>query len=364
MAVQDLVSWLNAPAVTAVANVATIVALLFAMISLLVYFRHRLQKQASLPQVPISLLAQATAPPKTWWEYLTNDLRLSPKARRACASLYNIGWEQLNRPTNNREETIAEAKSHLQAMRGALSTEEVASAEEVGIALASPSEDCSDDVEARLSGLTLEGQSYARLRAKIRSNEQERASDLALGIPLSDYREVKKALREGIPPAHIMEQLPLAWRMIRTINDPRPRRQALQPPAQPTTIRLRVQTESGLKEDTRAELYEDWVRSEKLDMLLPFTGLGGVYHMVEEGKPLVLHDRMMVYTGYDPPGTESRMWTRGGYVDRMLERTARGEHPTQLRKETRRKRVRFALYSATVAFLAASIVFRLVVELG
>ena len=77
------------------------------------------------------MLAQTPVAPKTWWEYLTNDLELSPKARKACAGLYNIGWEQLNRPTNNREEAIADAEAHLQAIRRSLSMEEVASAEEL-----------------------------------------------------------------------------------------------------------------------------------------------------------------------------------------------------------------------------------------
>ena len=133
MTFQDIVSWLTTPEITAVANLATIVALPLAAMSLLSYFLDRLQKRESLPQVPTPMLAQTPVAPKTWWEYLTNDLELSPKARKACAGLYNIGWEQLNRPTNNREEAIADAEAHLQAIRRSLSMEEVASAEELGI---------------------------------------------------------------------------------------------------------------------------------------------------------------------------------------------------------------------------------------
>ena len=188
--------------------------------------------------------------------------------------------------------------------------------------------------------------------------------DLALGIPLTDYREVKKVLREGIPPVHVMDQLPLAWRMIRTVNDPRPRHRTIRQAIRPTEIRLTVHTESGLKKDNRAELDEDWVISDKLDMFLPFTGIVPVYQQVEEGKPPILKDYRMVYAGSDPPGTESKLWTRGGYVDRMLERGARGEHPAQLKREARRRRVRLAFLFSSLVFLVASIVFRLAVELS
>ena len=351
---------MTTPEITAAANLATIVALPLAVMSLLIYFLDRLQKRESLPQIPTPMLAQTPLAPKTWWEYLTNDLELSPKARKACAGLYNIGREQLNRPTNNREEAIADAEAHLQALGGSLSREEVASAEELGTALAASLGDSSNDVESRLGELSPEGQSYARLRAMIKRIEQDKAVDLALGIPLTDYREVKKALREGIPPVHIVDQLPLAWKMIRTVNDPRPGRKGFRQAVQPARIRLTVHTESGLKEDDRAELDEDWVISDELDMFLPFTRIIPVY----AGIPPILKDRRMVYVGQDPPGTESKLWTRDGYVDRMLERGARGEHPAQLKREARRRRVRLAFLFASLVLLVASIVFRLAVELS
>ena len=351
---------MTTPEITAAANLATIVALPLAVMSLLIYFLDRLQKRESLPQIPTPMLAQTPLAPKTWWEYLTKDLELSPKARKACAGLYNIGWEQLNRPTNNREEVIADAEAHLQALGGSLSREEVASAEELGIALAASPGDSSNDVESRLDELSPEGQSYARLRATIRITDLDKAVDLALRIPLTDYRKVKKALREGIPPVHILDQLPLAWRMIRTVNDPRPRRKGFRQAVQPTRIRLTVHTESGLKEDDRAELDEEWVISDKLDMFLPFTGIVPVY----EGIPPILKDHRMIYVGHDPPGTESKLWTRGGYLDRMLERASRGEHPAQLRREAHRKRVRSTFFYSSLAFLVASIAFRIAIELS
>ena len=95
MTLPEAVSWLTTPEITAVVNVAAILALVLALISLLVYLRERFQKQETLPQVPTPIVAQSRIAPRTWWEYLTNDLKLSPKARRACAGLYNIGWEQL-----------------------------------------------------------------------------------------------------------------------------------------------------------------------------------------------------------------------------------------------------------------------------
>ena len=78
-----IVIWLTSPEITAVANLATIVALLFAVISLLIYLLDRFQKRETLPQVPKPVLAQSPVAPRTWWEYLTNDLELSPPCVRA-----------------------------------------------------------------------------------------------------------------------------------------------------------------------------------------------------------------------------------------------------------------------------------------
>ena len=361
---QEVVSWLNSPEITAIANVAAIVGLVWIVVSIAAFLLEKLRDRKALPQVPAPMLAQMPVAPRTWWEYLTNDLELSPKARKACAGLYNIGWEQLNRPTNNREGALEDAAAHLQSIYGSLTRAEVALAEELGIALASNPDDSCHDIKARLGQLSPEGQSYARLRATIRRTEQDKAMDLALGIPLTDYRKVKKALKEGTPPAHVLDELPLAWRMIRTINDPKPRQKTSRQAVRPTEIRLTVHTESGLREDNRAELDEDWVSSDKLDMFLPFTGVVPVYQLVEEGKPPILKDHRMVYTGHDPPGTESKLWTRGGYVDRMLERAARGEHPAQLKREAHRKRVRSAFLYSSLAFLVVSIAFRMAVELS
>ena len=364
MTFQDIVGLLTAAEITAAANLATIVALLLTVASILAHFLYSRLKRESLPQVPAPMLGQAPVAPKTWWEYLTNDLELSPDARQVCAGLYDIGWEQLNKPTNNREEAIADAEAHLQSLRRSLSKEDLASAEEFGIALAANAGDGSDDVASRLDQLSPEGQSYARLRATIRRTEQDKAMDLALGIPLTDFREVKKALKGGIPPVHILDQLPVAWRMIRTINDPKPRHKTFRQAFKPTKIRLTARTKNGLEDDNRAELDEDWVISRKLGVFLPFTGIVPVYQLGGDRKPPILKDRRMVYLGSDPPAAESRLWTRGGYFDRMLERIAKGEHPDQLRREARRRKVRLAILFASMAFFFASLAYRLAVELG
>ena len=288
MTLPEAVSWLTTPEITAIANVATILALVLALTSLLAYLLERLKKRETLPQVPAFMVAKPRIAPRTWWEYVTNDLKLTSKARKACVRLYNIGWEQLNRPTNNREEAIEDAEDHLRTIRGLLSRKEVALAEELAISLDSSSDAGFSDVESRLGELSPAVQSYARLRATIRRTEQDKATDLALGIPLTEYREVKMALKEGTPPAHILDKLPLAWRMIRTINDPRPRRKTSENLVRPTRIRLTVHTESGIEHDDRAELDEEWVISNKLDMFLPFTGIVPVYQLIGEGKYPIL----------------------------------------------------------------------------
>ena len=363
MTFQDIVTWLNTAEVNAIVTMMTIVGFALTLVFALLHFLDRRQRRESLLHLPASMAAQSPAAPKTWWEYLTNDLDLSPDAQRICANLYDIGWQQLNKPTNNREEAIADAEFQLQSLRRSLSREETKSAEELGIALAESPDDYSNDVESRLEDLSPNGQSYARLRATVRRTEKGKARDLALGIPLTDFREVKKALKEGTPPVHIIDKLPVAWRMIRTINDPKPRHKTFRKAYRPTRIRLTIQTENGIKDDDRAELDEHWVISHKLGMMLPFTGIEPVYQLAGHGKPPILKDRRMIYRGSSPPGTESRMWTRGGYLDRVLKRAAKGEDPAQLRREARRKIVRLAVLSAGIAFFIASLAYRLAVLL-
>ena len=360
MTLPQVVSWLTTPELTAVANTATISGFVLAVVCLVLYLQERYRKRTTLLQIPTAKSTQSQMAPRTWWEYLTNDLKLSLKARKACAALYDSGWEQLNRPTNNREEAIGNAEAQLREISTSLSREEIALAERLSVELASNPDNSSRDVEARLRELSPGGQSCVRLHATIRKIEQDMAVDLVLGIPLTDYREVKKALKEETPPAHILDQLPLAWKMIRTINDPVHRRKEFRKAVRPKRIRLTVHTENGEKKDDRAELDEDWVISDKLDMLLPFTGITFVYQMVEWGSPPVLKDRRMVFGGPDPPGTESKYWTRGGRADRVLARAARGEDPEQLRKEARRRKLRLAFLYSSMAFLAASILFRIV----
>ena len=118
MTFQDLVNWLNTAEVTAVVTLMAIVGFTLTAVSLLLHFLDRRQKREALPQVPAPMLNQASVAPKTWWEYLTNDLDLSPRARQLCVNLYNIGWGQMNKPSNNREEAIADAEAQLQTIGG------------------------------------------------------------------------------------------------------------------------------------------------------------------------------------------------------------------------------------------------------
>ena len=52
-------------------------------------------------------------------------------------------------------------------------------------------------------------------------------------------------------------------------------------------------------------------------MFLPFTGIVPVIQPGGKEKGPILKDHRMVYDGSDPPGTESKFWTRGGYLDRI-----------------------------------------------
>ena len=330
---EGITSWLNSPVGVAVTSIFGILGGLAVIFAIVRFIWQRVRGQRLALELPEPALAQAQATPRTWWEYLTNDLDLSPKEREGCAALYDAGWQQLNQSSNNREESIQNYQSQLQELSKSLDAEEIQLAEESGIRLANEPSATVDEQALWMSDLSPAGVSYARIRSNIRHIEQEKAIDLALGTPLTDFRGVKRALRDGTPPAHILDQLPLAWQMIRTIRDPRPQSRRFGQALKVTRIRLTVETEDGIKEDDRAELDEDWVISDKLNMILPYTGIIPIYTFDKECSPPVLEDRRMVFDGWAPPGSEAKLWTRGGYGDRVLERVVRGEDRRALRRE-------------------------------
>ena len=357
--VSEVIAWLNSPHAAAIAALCGMLGGLAVVFAIARFIWRWLKKRTGLVEVPVVASSRVRPAPRTWWEYLTNDLSLPPKARKVCADLYDFGWEQLNRPCNNRDENIEEAGAQLRELTESLNKEDTALAERSGIGLAESTGMLSDDDRVCLDNLPPTAQSYARLRARIRGLEQEIAQDLALGIPLTDFRKVKRALKDGTPPTEILDQLPLAWRMIRTIRDPVPRRRASAHAAKPIRVRLSVVTDTGIKKDDKAELDEGWVTSDKLDLATPFRGIISIYKHVANGRPPIIKDRRMVVDSPEPPGTESRFWTSGGYADRVLERAARGEDPATLRRELRSKRINFAIAGSGVLLLVFAIVFRL-----
>ena len=357
-------NWLNSPegiAVTGAFGILGGSAVIFAIVRSI---WHQIKGQGFALEEPEPALTQARVAPRTWWEYLTNDLELSPKERKACAALYEVGWQQLNHPSNNREESTQDYQAQLQELVNSIDAEELQLAEELGIRLTDEPAGDADELTSLLNNLSPAAQSYARIRSNIRQIEKDKAVDIALGTPLTDFREVKRALREGTPPAHILDQLPLAWRMIRTIRDPRPQSRRSGKALRPTKVRLTVETENGIQEDDRAELDEDWVISDRLDMILPYTGIIPIYRFEQEGKPPVLKDRRMVFEGWAPPGSEAKLWTRGGYGDRVLERASRGEDRRTLKRELFKRRLNFAAAVAGTILLLASILFRVLVEIN
>ena len=364
MPVEEIVIWLNSPEGIALASTCGILGGLGVIFPLFRSIVRRLRKREAVVKAPKPSLEETQPAPKTWWEYLTGDLDLTPKLRKICAGLYDTGWEQLNRPTNNREGTIENGRRSLQELSKALTREEIESADELGKRLADQRGDQTDKIKSLIGKLSPAAQSYARMLSSIREIEHDKTTDLAQGIPLTDYREVKASLKANVPLVDILDQLPLAWQMIRTIHDPIPRRRPLAKVPKLTRIRLTVLTDDEVKVDNRAELDEDWVISDKLGMATPFTGLIPWYEHREAGRPPIIVDRRMVVAGPQPPGTDSRFWTQGGYTDKILKRAARGEDPRILRRETLKKRVQHASVVLSGMFLTATIIYSAVARLG
>ena len=85
MTLPQVVSWLTTPELTAVANTATISGFVLAAVCLVLYLQERYRKRTTLLQIPTAKSTQSQMAPRTWWEYLTNDLELSLKARKGMS---------------------------------------------------------------------------------------------------------------------------------------------------------------------------------------------------------------------------------------------------------------------------------------
>ena len=363
MLLEGIIDWLNSREGIALAGACGIIGGLAVVVALFRFALKGFRRGPEADQLPVSVASRTQKAPRTWWEHLSNDLNLTTRQRNVCGQLYDFGYAQLNYPTNNRESRIEAIQRDLDELSSTLRSDDIIAAQSHGAKLFEASGPEAVEVEAKVSEFAPSVQAYARQHAAILQIEKEKVTDQALGIPLTDFRNVHAALGSNVPVLNVLNELPLAWRMIRTIHDPKPQRRPIVDPPKPRRICLSVETEDGEKRDNEALVDEGWVISDKLGILTPFTRLIDECDFDESGTSQRLIGRCMVLDGPEPPGTESSFWTRGGYADFVLERAARGEDPDTLKRELRKKRTNRVLVMVGTAFLLASILFRIAVEL-
>ena len=226
MIMEEIINWLNSREGMAIVGAFGIVGGLGVIFGMVRWVWQRGKNQHIEIEVANEILTRAEPAPRTLWEYLTNDLKLTPKQREVCASLYDIGHEQLVQPSNNREERIEEFNHQLQEQAQLLTAGELEEANRLGIQLGDEGDNPAEETVSLISRMPPAPQNYARTRALVRRIEWDKALDLSLNVPLTDFREVKAALKNNTPPIEVIDQLPLAWKMIRTIHDPIPKRRA------------------------------------------------------------------------------------------------------------------------------------------
>ena len=361
---EAIIDWLNSREGIALAGTCGIIGGLAVAVALIRFAFRGFRRRPGADQLPVAVASRTREAPKTWWEYLTNDLDLTKDQRKICSQLYDFGYAQLHYPTNNREARIEAIRRVLDELSATLTPGEVNAARSHGTKLFEASGPEGVNVDARVKELSPSVQAYARQYAAILQIQKERAIDLSLGIPLTDFRNVHKALKENAPVVNVLDDLPLAWRMIRTIHEPGPTRRPIVDPPEPRRICLSVETEDGEKRDEKAQIDEGWVISDKLGILTPYTQMVKEYEFDESGTSVRLAGQCMVLDGPELPGTESSFWTSGGFADFVLERATRREDPDTLKKERRKKRINRVLMIGGTLFLLTSVLFRLVVELS
>lgn len=296
-------------------------------------------------------------------EFLAKDIPLPEKRhKQLCYALYDSGRAQFEVAINNRNGIIEKAQREMAELGSSLSDEELAAAKKLGIAKARSPEAEIVKVAWDLGNLLAKAQLYAEHKTIKEKTLLSLARDMGKGIPITDYTEVKKRLAEGASLAQVIDDLPIPWQKIREIPWPMPYSHAK--PTKPDYISVIKITEEGVSEDNKAERDGEWVVSDKLDIVYPLLDMVPHYKFINPTGPPVLAGKSLVITRDAPPEWETKLWGKGGYLDQVFLRAAKGEDPKTLRRKQLNSRIQWAFLVTGLVFFFLSLAYSLVQRYG
>ena len=290
---------------------------------------------------------------------LVEGVEIGPRTAELAQRLYETGLEQFNHYVNNRDGIIEESRRKMNSLSGSLSQLEVSQTENIGISLATASDE--EQRQAARSNYDLlapQAQIYAEHKRRELQAQQTIARDLEKDVPRTDYTAVKSRIAAGNTTlASITSELPIPWQSLRTLNN---RIEAHKPTGKPPKREfLHVMfftKERGLLEDKKAERDGNWIISNKHDMLVPYQEPIPLLEFVRSDAPPVQTGRVVVIDQDPTSEWETEFWRQGGFMDQVYLRARTGTLPEQLRKAYRRRQFRIASWVSAGVMVIVNIV--------
>ena len=290
-------------------------------------------------------------------EQLTQDLEVNPKHRLGMQLLYEMGLTQFNHYMNNRDGVINESRREMKMLSELISDSEAASAQGVGVKLATVGNENMQETLAEYDSLKPETKLYAQHKRREHEALQTIANDLSKGVPRTDYTSVKSLIElGGTSLSAILSDLPLPWQELRTIDQRKRRRtSAVKPPKREFVHTIFLMRDRTILEDKRAEKDGKWLRSYKHSMLVPYQDPSQILQTTDAGGPSVARRKSMVIIDRNPsPEWITEFYRQGGYLDQQFILARDGRTPEQLRRAYRQRQITMLLWVIASALLVVN----------
>lgn len=293
-------------------------------------------------------------------EFLTQDIPLPTKRhKRLCYALYESGRAQFDAEPNNRMGIIEQAQRKMAMLGQNISSAERDAAESLGTTRARLPKEETGRVTGDIGNLSAEAQLYAWHKTIEVEALLSLARDLAKKIPITDYTEVKRRITEGASLAQVIDDLPIPWQKIRDIPWPMPESRAK--PTKPVYVPVTLVTVDGVFDDDKAERDGEWIVSNKLGIVYPYLDMVPHYEFRNLNRPPVLSGKRLVIDREAPPEWDTKFWRKGGYLDQVFLRAARGEDPSTLRRKQFYSRINRIYWGLMLSIAFLIFVFYLIV---
>ena len=183
------------------------------------------------------------------------------------------------------------------------------------------------------------------------------AKDLEKNVPRTDYTFLKQRIASGETGLDsIVDQLPIIWQSIRTLNEKVETPNLKRKPPRPEKVIAEYNMPDGrILRDKRAEIDGDWLTSHKYNFLTPCPPPTQIPRPTRMGN--IPRTGEQIRDVRRAPSSEwlTEFWRQAGYMDQVYLRASTGTLPYQLRRAYRRRQIRKVQWSVLAAGIIANI---------